>query len=463
MKNLKALQASAKGLIAKIEGLSAKIEAAEAAGKSEDVKTLKIEFDAAGKEFDGVEVEIAEAEAHAKRLESITKLDRLAAPAGAGKSEDGGNVIPLHKVDAEPKDQGKEEREIEGHFLDALDGKTIPDGAREVLAPKNDKWGENASKGVVLPRHLARAVLPEAFGVRGKALPMTSVGTSGSYITPREFHAELLRFQAENPALFPNVRQVPTTTGKADWPRLKQASPSDQYGGVICTWTGEGADKTDTESEIEQVQVDAYELSAYTELTRTLLRRSGLPLENLMQDLFRTSILGYLDAAILAGNGASKPLGLLDDSSGIETLARAEATKVSRDDLIGLKHAIPLGARMGACGFVVSDDAMEYMEKQVNAAGIPVHPVNATTGRLDSLVGKPILGVHSRVALGAAGDVIFGDPKQYIAAVDQEIVFASSDQYKFKSGRTAYVIFMLVGGKPGVPQAFVQLANPVGA
>ena len=451
MKDLKKLQAAASGILAFLEGVSGKIEIAEAAGKADEVKTLQAEYQGKSAEFDAMEAEIAEAEAHAKRRESVNRLSKLAAPeATAGKTIPGGSP-------AEAVDHDKLDREIEGHFLGALDGKAVPDGAREALTPKNQKWGANAAKGLVLPKHLAKALLPEAFGLRGKALPMTSVGTSGGYMTPREFRAELLRYQAEEPALFPNVRQVPTTTGKVDWPRLKQDSPSDQYGGVIMTWTAEGADKTDTESTIEQVQVDAYELSAYTEVTRALANRSAIPIEALIQDLFRTSLLGYLDAAILSGNGSSKPLGILTAASGIGSVARAEALKVSRNDLIDLKHALPLGARRGPCGFIVADEAMEYLEKAVNDLGLPVHAVNPSTGKLDSLVGKPILGVFSSGTLGTAGDVIYGDPKQYIAAVDQEIVFASSDQYQFKSGRIAYVIFMLVGGKPAVPQAFAKL------
>ena len=455
MVNLKELRTKMKSALKKMEDADLKVSAATDAA----VKTAATaEYEGAKSEFDGLKGLIAEAEEHAERHAAMNRIEKLSEPDEGGKSE---GVLPQGSP-AQARDEGREERDLEGFVADYLCGKSLdamPEKIHAKFVPRAPKWDE-ASGGLSLPRHLARLVLPSGIAAeQGKALPLTSVTATGEYVSFPEYKPDLQMIQGPPASLFQRVRRVPTVLGKTIWPRLVQADATDNaFGGVAVTWPGEGAEASDEEPEFEQVTVDAFEVSGYTELSRTLLQRSSLPLETILKDLFGRALAYGIDKTVLTGNGSAKPLGLTNGSSGITSVARQAALKVDYvEDLVNLETAVPPQCRENAV-WAISDKAAQYLRKAVDDVGRFYWQPNPVTGKYDTLMGYPVIR-NVQFPLGTAGDVILGDPSQYLMPVEQEIVILMSSDYKFKAGLISFRAFALVGGKVVEPLAFAKLGN----
>jgi HK97 family phage major capsid protein len=245
-----------------------------------------------------------------------------------------------------------------------------------------------------------------------------------------------------------------TASGKATWPRLKQGSGSNQYGGVVVEWTAESADKSETEAQFDQLTVEAFEVSAYTELGRTLTNRSAIDLPGLLTKLFRPAVMNAIDMAIISGSGVGRPKGILTAS--IQSANRATASQVNYADLVDLETKIAPQLRAN-CVFSMNDGALQYLKKKVDSTGRLIFVESPNKSMPGTLLGYPVLVNRRQPALGSTGDVIFGDLSQYITAVEEEVVIASSEHYKFRSGVTSFVVYALVGGDVAQTDAFVQL------
>ncbi|MCX7805708.1 MAG: phage major capsid protein, partial [Planctomycetota bacterium] len=308
--------------VERMEALATEMDKAEGEGEAG-----KARLEALRKEYDGAK---AEAESLRRKIEEAkerAKARKAAEDAAAAAEPDGKATIPADSP-AEPRDHDAEERAKEEAFMDYFCGKAISDRARDLLRPSAQAGWKEAQSGVVVPKRFADAILPERreFGpYRGKALPMVSGANFGNKLFDREFQKTLLMYPGEDAFLFPRCFHVPTKFGTVLFPKLTQGAPGAEggaeefaeYGYVACAWTAEGAEKPGAEPKFEQVTLQTYELAARTEISRTLISRSAVDIEQLMGVLFRASILHKLDLAIIQGNGSGKPLGLLNDASGL--------------------------------------------------------------------------------------------------------------------------------------------------
>jgi HK97 family phage major capsid protein len=242
-----------------------------------------------------------------------------------------------------------------------------------------------------------------------------------------------------------------------DFPKVVQADagaegdPDEfaEFGGVSCDWTPEGSEAPDSDATFEQVQFTPHWLPGYTEVTRALMNRAA-NLSGLLTELFRAAFQAKLQRAIINGDGIGRPLGVLQAAS-VPSVQRAIANQVAAADLVNMEDKLPAWLLPGAM-WSISKPAMKYLKN------------SATTRALfdpafTRLLGHPFT-VHDEIALGTAGDVVFGDFSWYVLGVEDELLVSTSDQFKFAQVVTAILAEMRVDGKPMMDRAFVKLANP---
>lgn len=452
-----------KKLLEQLRALSAELEAAlaeeDAATDEAGKSAARSKYEAKSKEFETLELKVHKAKAHAKRVGVIGEVEGLAAPAG--------NVIPLQgKSPANAKDHDAEEAVLVSHFTDWMCGKSISDQAMDALQPKAPGWKAAKEKsGLALPKSIARTLLPEAHCF-GKALPLTSGQTSPANLFQSDFRKELAMYTGEAPAIFPNTFKIPTVAGEVKWPQLDQAAPGAEggadefaeYGYVACAWTGEGGEKPGTEPKFIQKDIKAHELSASTDISRTLLNRSSIDIRAMLPGLFRASLLHKIDLALINGDGVGKPLGVLQ-TAGIGAPARTTGSQVKYEDLVNLEFAVAPQFRANG-RYVVGDTALKNLRLKKDLQDRPLFlPLNSPISEGASqkgLNGYPFVPTQ-RTTLGAAGDLIFGDWSHYVCPVEQEIVLAASEHAEFRKGVIVFIAYVLVGGRVMQPRAFAKL------
>jgi len=320
------------------------------------------------------------------------------------------------------------------------------------------KLGEGGAR---LPKRLIVGLFPElakAFGMASKALPLTSVNPNMTALIPPDYRAQVLEVPAEAVHVLPRATIVPSATGTIQWPRLVQ-SDANEYGAVAVGWTDEGATKQQSEAKFDQVTIQTHEVSAWTQLSHRLLKRSAIDLGGYLGRLFRAAILNAIDAALINGTGVGQPAGIIG-TAGIRQVARAAAGAVSYDDLVDLKYAVKPYHRASGI-FLAEDQVLQGLEKAKDTQGRPLFTASTMNGIYDRLVGKTYIGSTRLPALGITGDVIFFDPKEYIVAMEEDVVVRRSDDYDFPKNVATFAFYAVVGGQLVQPRTAAILVGTV--
>jgi HK97 family phage major capsid protein len=271
---------------------------------------------------------------------------------------------------------------------------------------------------------------------------------------PQDFRDELLMLARPQPTAFNLVTVVQAPHGSVTYPALVQTDANNDFGGMSFTWIGEGAEKPEAEPVFEQREIVTRELAGYTEVSDRLLSRSAINIENLLANLSRDSLLYELDRVILAGAGGAQPVGVIN--APIRTVARTTAGTVVWQDLVNLKHLLRPWHRTNA-RFICEDDVEQAMEGQLDTMGRPLFTASVANGPYDNLIGYPYQVSVALPTVGTQGDIVFGDWAQYYVAMEEEVVIAKSEHYRFRHNLVAFKMYLVAGGRAMHPRAFAML------
>jgi len=449
MGKLAELATKGNGILSELEVLKKKLD-----GEKDEAMRKTIEETIAGKtkEYDALKGKIDDEKASLERRKALAQAmrdDKELHTAIDGKDL---------KTAAQALDHERKEASLRNAMVGWLQGKSVPTELMEEFRPKSSSFKE-AADGMRMPDSLAQGIFGKSFlaAFGGKTytpgLPQTTEDPCMTSVVAPEYKRQLLELPAEPTSLLSQVTSVPATGGSAKWPRLVQ-DDDNEYGGVEVDWIEEGGEKPDAEACFEQLTIQCYELAGYTELSHTLLRRSIIDLEPILTRLFRGAIFDALTTAILTSLGAASPTGIIP-TAGIHLVPRRAAGTVDFGDLVNLKYALRSYHR-GPGRFAIQDTIAQALEIMLVTSDPPV-----LDGLGATLVGKPWESTHRLPAIGVEGDAIYGNFKEYILAVEQEVVLRRSEHYKFKTNVEAFSVYMVVGGKVAQPRAFAILDDDV--
>lgn len=279
-------------------------------------------------------------------------------------------------------------------------------------------------------------------------------GATGGFLIPTEFDANLRAAMAETSIIRPRASIIRMRRRSIEIPVLDQsnavAGVPAWFGGMQFYWTGEGAEKTDTEPAFEQVVLSVNKLVGYTISSDELISDSAISLAD-----FFSGPLGFAggvsfmeDYYFFNGNGTGQPLGILDAAVGGRIdVPRATANEVGYEDLVAmLKHALPSAANLV---WVINQSALDKMILLEGPTGNPSYVWgSAVTGAPDMLLGRPVIWSEKNATLGALGDVCLMDFSYYLVG-DREATTIESTQYdRWKFDQTSWRVVHRVDGRP---------------
>ncbi len=445
------------------------------AGNKDAAKTARDIYEEEAKAYKGLVAKSEEAlkakEREAYRLKILKASESEATEddqaSAEGKGQRPGEFDPNGmKVPLEAKDHVRKEREHGDAFFQYLNdcGHRVTPAAKTMQILDANRvdhkcWGK-AMGSVKLPRSLADRILPKAIS-SAEGPPVLSSQTSPGFIQDNDFRPDVVQYKPEPTFLFDRTTKTTTTDGVVEWPRLEyddpDVDPNGEYGGVDFQWIGEGAQKQDTEPRFEQVLISAHEAAARTELSRTVLRRSRIDLENFIVRLYRRRVGSEIDNVIIGGDGTNKPLGV-DADSDVRTVLRTTADDLKRQDLINLKYALNHHHRANSM-YVIADGGAKKLEEELDDDGRPLFTDGVTVGLPTHLSGLPWRTTH-RMTLGG-NDVILGDWSEYVTVMENDLTIETSMHEKFSQNRIVMIAWMLIGGRAITPKSFVRLSGTV--
>ena len=348
---------------------------------------------------------------------------------------------------------------MDGNFMTTKQGSVLN------LAKKDNPWVSVSDEMTNWAKEFAGYLKN---GVVGKFLS-ESVDSDGGYLVPPEFRAIMIMYDAEPTVIWSKGTVWPMVGEKMSFPKLKQdpdveSVGFDHFAGVSFEWTEEGGTKPETQPEFALIDMIVHELAGYTEITNSLLDDSVVNLLNYLTRMFRAAWYWYTDKDFIVGTGGKRPLGIVNDPN-VLSVQRAVANQIKVADVLAMEAALPAvfdtnafwlitkKARANLRGQVVSGTSDELV-LQENFKDI-------SQGYSMTILGKPAYLADGKMpALGSAGDLIYGDWKQYYIGFREDFAIDSSRHFKFRNNRTALRCSGRVDGQAAIPQAFVILNDP---
>jgi HK97 family phage major capsid protein len=227
---------------------------------------------------------------------------------------------------------------------------------------------------------------------------------------------------------------------------------SSYYGGAVAKWTEEATAKEETEPKFRQMELVANKLVVYTEASDELLADSAIPLESLLQQLFRGTILNVEEWAFIQGTGAGQPLGVVTANTftgagpTIVITRNAANTIDIQNDIFNMVAAFQGRSPI----WIAHQSTMPQILALNGPVGNPsyVWIGNGRDAQPTTLMGYPIYFVENALPLGTMGDLILADLSKYLIGDRQMVTIDASKHYRFQYDLTSWRAVHRVDGRP---------------
>lgn len=286
----------------------------------------------------------------------------------------------------------------------------------------------------------------------------------GGYLVPPDYADELVNVAHSQSVLFQDVTRIPVSgnrliTNYVDTDSRKDhdgtASPvvKGRNGGLLAYWKGEAAERTASAMKFAQDTTSLNKLTGLAYVTDEMLE--DLPaIAAILSDGFADEFAFKIDDAILNGTGSGQPEGILA-SSALVTIAKESgqaAASILEANLLKMFNAMPAANRARAKWYINQDleIALYALQREIEDGGL--FPLFVPAGGMASapngtLLGRPIVPIEQAGALGAKGDILFGDLSQYRWIDKSGINAQTSIHVRFVYDETAFKFTYRAGGK----------------
>ena len=373
---------------------------------------------------------------------------------------------------AEKREVQARNREARTAYLDASRGRrTVADAVGAQVTNVHDRVEDDPAHGFAHAGEFYQTAWAAYTGGRGvdsrlligsAATGMNqAVGSEGAFLVPPTFSTTIwdgMGGEADN--LLAQTDSFPVTGDSLTIPANAETSRAtgSRFGGVQGYWIAEAEQITDSFPKLRQMKLEPKELAVLVYATDKLLR-NGPAAEAYFTRAASEEIRFMTGDAIINGDGAGKPQGLLASASTIEVAKESgqKAATIVAENIIKMWARMQARARMGAVWYInqAIEPQLYTMTINVGTGGQPVFlPAGGLSGApFATLFGRPIVPIEYCQALGTAGDIILTNLGFYATGVQGGIRSAASIHLRFDYAETAFRFMFAVDGQPWLASA----------
>ena len=213
----------------------------------------------------------------------------------------------------------------------------------------------------------------------------------------------------------------------------------EMYGGFSAEWINEGGEFTEQTPVTTQITLTRKKLGLFTVASRELTSDSDY--ERHLIPALQDAIANFRDEVFFTGNGAGKPLGILNDPA-IITVSKETGQPA---DTIVAPNLDKMYARIHPrlirkCKWYVNPTCIPQLlslVRDTGVAGSPIPVLNESSGSF-SMYGLPVMLTSKLPVLGDAGDIILADVSQYAVGMGRGLVIDRSEHYLFNKDQVAW-------------------------
>ena len=283
------------------------------------------------------------------------------------------------------------------------------------------------------------------------------VPADGGFLVQTDFATELIKRTWETGILPARCRKLPISSGangiKINAINETSRVDGSRWGGIRAYWACEAEEKTASAPKFRQIELSLNKLIGLCYATDELLQDAAA-LESVIMQGFPEEFGFKVDDALINGNGAGQPLGVLA-SACLVTVAKetgqAAATIVARN-IQKMWPRLWAKSRPSSAWFINQDieDELANMNLPVGTGGVSVYlPAGGLSDSpYSKLYGRPVIPIEQCATLGTLGDIILGDFSQYLIADKGGIQSASSIHVRFIYDESVFRFVYRVDGQP---------------
>ena len=256
--------------------------------------------------------------------------------------------------------------------------------------------------------------------------------SEGGYTVPDSFEHQLIEGLEDENIMRPLVHVISTGSGEHKIPIVASHGSG--------AWIEEEQQIPESDDAFTQISLSAHKFATMIRISRELLNDSAFDMASYIAHEFVRRAGAAEEQAIISGDGAHKPIGLLHDTLGAEVgVTTASATAITADELIDLQHSIKSGYRRKAC-WIMNDATIAAIRKLKDSMGQYIWQPGIKEGAPDTLFNQKVL-MSNYMPLIASGNkvILYGDFSYYWLAEREgrtlerlNELYAVTDQVGFK-------------------------------
>jgi HK97 family phage major capsid protein len=299
--------------------------------------------------------------------------------------------------------------------------------------------------------------------------------SEGGLIVPPDLMDGLWRAAVDNAAVLNLVTRRTSTSNVYYVRAVEEPSRADgsRNGGVRAYWAGEGAQLTASRPTLRALEMRLKKLVVEVQVTEELLEDApdlGQEIDALVSDELDFA----LTAAVVAGPGVNRPVGLINASSRITVAAEGSQTAGT---IVG-KNVVNMWARMhgqgrNRCVWLINQDIdtnllfLTMTGGTIEARLMSYMPPGAVAGSpYAHLCGRPVIPVEQCPTLGTEGDIILFDPREYVLVTRSTPTRKASAHVLFDQDLSLFKWILRVDGLPArdavlTPYAGTATQSPI--
>jgi len=281
------------------------------------------------------------------------------------------------------------------------------------------------------------------------------VDSEGGFLVEKDYIPGLLKGVYDNSQLASRCLKVPVGVGKNGirFRYIDESSRADgsRAGGVLAYWEDEADAPTATKPKLGRGELSLVDLKALCYVTDDLLEDAEA-LEGWLKPQFYEEMAFKLQDAIVNGDGAGKPLGVLNSNAlvSIDGESGQTADTIITENILKMWKSMAAGSRPKAIWLYNQEleDQLVTLNYSIGSAGVLMNLFVATPDGGHTIKGRPAIAIEQAGAPGDAGAVICMDPSQYLLIEKGGVKAEASIHVRFIYNETTFRFIYRVNGQP---------------
>ena len=328
-----------------------------------------------------------------------------------------------------------------GEVKDLIDREKVADEARSLGddlarrgAPADDAVETDVDRLRKLVNGEVRAV---DFRAESRDLSKLSAG-AGANVVPTSFHSMLQEHMIDSSA----IRQTNVTVLTTESGENLQVPKTAGYS--TASLIAEAGSITESDPSFGQVTLGAFKYAILVQVSSELLTDEGVDVAEFLARQGGRALGNGSGAHFVAGDGSSKPLGVVPASTLGKTAAGAAA--ITTDELIDLFYSVIHGYRQNGT-WMMADATVALVRKLKGSTNQYLWSPGLISGEVDTLLGRPVVvDVNMPAATTGLKSVVFGDFSAYYIRDVNGVRVERSDDFAFQNDLATFRFILRTDG-----------------